>query len=450
MRSVMGEKLSFGMLPDLLRRTIRSRSMRNASSALSGQVASKISFLASMMLFSRFLPDGDLGSLLLAVAISQVGLFLSDMGVSVVLTRKLVLSDGGAETLLGPAFAVRGLLWLAGSSVLMTACLAAGYSGALPALLAVLFLSAGLDSFSEQCYAVFRARERMAWEGSSRAVGAAAGLGFAVACYLSGADVVIASLSFPLRSGVSLLLALSGQRRLKARVSLGKGWPSISRAVVAESFSMGLTGLLFVALQRIDSVFIEAMLGTGAVGAFQQCYRIADSLVFLVSPTLLPGALFPGLCRALAGGSRRASVHLYRLGALFLAIALLTALPVAIGGERFLRLVWGPGYLRGMAPGTMGSLLSLTMVTVPVFFLMHLMLTSLIAIGRQKAAVLPVTAAILLSAAGYRILIPEIGLVAVPSVIIAVNLMLIVLFGGSLAHYLRRGAPAAPPDPAVC
>ena len=418
--------------PGFLKRLTGSRPARNASVVLAGQTAGKVSFLASMMMLSRLLPDGDLGSLMLAVAVSQVVVFLSDMGVSVILNRKLVLTGRSGESFLGPAFAARCLLWLAGSALLLAGSAVSGYEGRLQALFAILFVSAGLEAMCEQCFALFRARERMGWEASARASGAVAGLAFAAACFLGGAGLLAAAVSFPLRNAVSLAVALYGQARLGAGLRLPAGWPGISRSIVAESLSMGVTGLLFIALQRMDSVFIDRMIGAPAVGAFQQCYRIADSLVFLVAPTLLPGALFSGLCRAVAGGRTSAGRHMRRLGALFLAMAALTALPVALAGEPLLRLIWGPGYLRGLAPGEMGTLLTLTMATVPCFFVMHLTLTGLIAAGRQKSTVLPVVLAIVLSAVSYRILIPVEGLRAVPEVISAVNILLALAFGAAL------------------
>lgn len=429
--------------PGFLKKVAGSRPARNASVVLAGQAAGKASFLASMMLLSRLLPDGDLGSLMLAVAVSQVVVFLSDMGVSVILNRKLVLAGRSGEAFLGPAFAARSILWLAGSAVLLAGSALSGYEGRLQVLFAILFVSAGLEALCEQCFALFRARERMGWEASARASGAAAGLAFAAACFLGGAGLLVAAISFPLRNAVSLAVALYGQTRLGAGVHLQAGWPKLSRAIVSESFSMGVTGLLFIGLQRMDSVFIDMMIGAPAVGAFQQCYRIADSLVFLVAPTLLPGALFPGLCRAVAGGRASAGRHIRRLGAMFLVMAALTALPVALGGEPILRLIWGPGYLRGLAPGEMGTLLTLTMVTVPCFFIMHLTLTGLIAAGRQKSTVLPVVLAIVLSAVSYRILIPIEGLRAVPEIISAVNILLAIAFGVALHRGL--GPDTAPP-----
>lgn len=423
---------------------VRSGTARNASSIMAGQIAGKASFLASMMLLSRLLSDGDLGSLMLAVAIAQVVVFLSDMGVSVVLNRKLVLSGRDGEAFLGPAFAARTVLWVAGSVLLLAGSALSGYDGRMQLLFAVLFVSAGFEAMCEQCFALFRARERMAWEAFSRVAGAVTGLGFVIACFLGGAGLLVAAISFPLRNAVSLAVALAGQARLGAAVRLGAGWRRLSGSMVAESFSMGVTGLLFIALQRMDSVIIDRTLGAAAVGAFQQCYRIADSLVFLVAPTLLPGALFPGLCRAVAGGRASAGRHMRRLGALFLAMALLTALPVALGGEWLLRLIWGPGYLRGLPPGEMGTLLSLTMATVPCFFLMHLNLTALVAAGRQRLTVLPVACAIVLSAVSYFLLIPVEGLRAVPEVISAVNILLALAFGFLLHRGLGPGTSTAP------
>ncbi|HRY61156.1 MAG TPA: oligosaccharide flippase family protein [Candidatus Fermentibacter sp.] len=433
------------MPPDgsLLKRTARSGTARNAYTILAGQIAGKASFLVSMMLLSRLLSDSDLGSLMLAVAIAQIVVFLSDMGVSVVLNRKLVLSGRGGEVFLGPAFAARSVLWLAGSAILLAGSALSGYEGRMQTLFAILLLSAGLEAMCEQCFALFRARERMAWEAFSRVAGALSGLGVVLACFLGGTGLLVAAISFPVRNAVSLMVALTGQARLGAAVRLGAGWRRMSGSIVAESFAMGVTGLLFIVLQRVDSVVIDRTIGAAAVGAFQQCYRIADSLVFLVAPTLLPGALFPSLCRAVAGGRESAGRFIRRLSALFLAMALLTALPVALGGEWLLRLIWGPGYLRGLPPGEMGVLLTLTMATVPCFFLMHLTLTSLIAAGRQRLTVLPVACAIVLSAVSYYLLIPIEGLRAVPEVIAAVNILLALTFGILLHRGLAQGSKAA-------
>ncbi|MFO8183648.1 MAG: oligosaccharide flippase family protein [Candidatus Aegiribacteria sp.] len=406
---------------------IRDRSSKAANSAwmLSGQFIGKGSLFISVMFLSRYLSDSDFGGLLFALVLGQIYLFLSDMGVSLVLNRRASMRPDDTQELLSASMTLRLILTLLGFPLMLAAGLLLGMSGDRLLIQGIIGLSVFFESYAEMFYSVFRAGERMMFEGFSRVSKGITGL--VLVLLVIGLDLGLTAVAFSyvIRTAAATAVAFGGLRSSGFSIR-----PLLRRDEVKELFlaslPLGIMGLVTIIHQRADNILIRQMLGENAVAAWQQCMKIIELMVLLVVPTLLPGALFPSLCRAYRdGGHLRETGDMARV---FTAFAVAVSLSVVSTGNRFLRFVWGSDYLRDISASSLQICLYLALAGLAVVYLMHILLASLLAVNKVRI-VIPVTAAaMVLVITGNLVLIPMVGLPSAGIFYLAGNLMILLSY----------------------
>ncbi|MCD4706958.1 MAG: polysaccharide biosynthesis C-terminal domain-containing protein [Candidatus Sabulitectum sp.] len=385
---------------------------RKANSAymLMGQIFGKAGLFVSLMIYSRILDDGSFGKLLFAVAIGLIVIFLSDMGATILITRRIATGNPVNNTLSSAIILRTGLSILSVLAV-MIAGWAAGYSSG--QLVLILLVSTGfiLDGFCETSFAAFRAGGHMVYEAVARAIHGALGIVLAVFAWKTGQGVFFAGGTYIIRVIPSVFFVYTV---LRTRMGFGI---KFSRKVFASvlpllkaAVPLGLVGMFFVAGERLDSVFIKAELGDEAIAAYQQCIKILEVLILIVTPTLLPGALFAALCEAVQAGWGRARERIAWMTELFLVIAITLIIPLWAAEQHVLRIVWGSEFLRGVSPGELRSVFRIVLMTLPVAYIFHMFMAIIIAVERQKKAVPIVALSLGIEIILFLILIPLMGI----------------------------------------
>lgn len=386
----------------------------NSAWMLGGQLAGKGAFFASLMLYSRSLGDAEFGRLVFSVALGVFVLFLSDMGATLITTRRVAAAQAAAATALGEALQLRAVLGVSAYLLLLAFGAASGYSQHQLALLALVGAGVILEGFCETYFAIFRASERMHPEGIARLAEGAVCLGLAAVISRSGMGVGWAGLAYLLRSAVSLAICIQAARSLGIRPGMGSDRGRLA-LLFRESLPLGVMGLLLVSTQRLDNLLVMNYSGEAAVGAYQRCYRIYEALILVVAPTLLPGALFPELCRAVRGSRARARGFIRNMTEAFLAVAAAACIVLLAAGLDLPRLVWGPGFLGGLDPAQVLLTYRIFVLAVPVTYLFHVCLATVLAQEKQSIVLPLFGAAVLIQFAGNLLLIPRLGLVAAAS-----------------------------------
>ncbi len=168
--------------------------------------------------------------------------------------------------------------------------------------------------------------------------------------------------------------------------------------------------MLFAAGERLDSIFIKAELGDEAIAAYQQCVKILEALVLIVTPTLLPGALFAALCEAVDIGWGKARERIAWMTELFLMIGFVLVIPLWASKDQILRIVWGSEFMRGIAPAELGMAFRIVLLTLPIAYIFHMFMAIIISVERQKKAVPVVAIALCIEVILFLVLIPVIGI----------------------------------------
>ncbi len=386
---------------------------RRANSAymLLGQIVGKAGLFGSLMIFSRILEDGAFGELLLSVSIGLIVVFLSDMGVSMLVTRRIATGEP-VNSVFTAALVTRTVLSSIALAVVMLSVSLAGYSSRQILLVFLVSSAFVLNGYCESAFALFRAREQMVYEGAARILHGLLGIGLALYALYSGRGVVFAGSTYILReipalvfAGVALVSVTKFRPDLR-RESLGK-----VRPLFAAALPLGLAGIMIAAGQRLDGVFIKAFLGDAAIAAYQQCLKLLEALVLIVTPTLLPGALFPVLCLAVKKGWGEARMRVAWMTELFLVLAFLLIIPLWAGEDHVLRTVWGEDFLRGSSPGDVGMTYRLVLLTLPVAYMFNMFMSTTIATERQRKVLPAVFFPLMMEMALFLLLIPFLGIV---------------------------------------
>jgi O-antigen/teichoic acid export membrane protein len=374
---------------------------------LVGQFIGKGSLFISIMFLSRYLSDGDFGGLLFVIVLGQIYLCLSDMGVSLILNMRSSIRPVDTQELLSESLMLRIILSFLGFPLLMLAGLLLNMTPDRMLILGIIGVSVFFESFAELFYSVFRAREKMIYESICRILMGITGLGAVLLLIHIKMDLTAIASAYVARAFAAAIAAVVFLRRIGFSLM-----PSIDKGKLKNLFiaalPLGIMGLVTVVHLRADNILIRQILGENAVAAWQECLRIIEVMLLLVVPTLLPGALFPSLCRAFRdGGYKRQTGHMARI---FTGLAVVPFLAVLSAGNRFLRFVWGNDYLRGFDASELQLCLYLSLAGLATVYLMTILLGSLMALNKVRIVIPVTTAALIFVIGGNLLLMPVIGL----------------------------------------
>lgn len=403
----------------------RSSRAANSGFMLSGQFIGKGALFLSIMLLSRYLPDADFGGLLFSIILGQVYLLFSDMGVSLVINMRISTRPEDSQELLSRSITLKTVLTMLGLPLVVLAGVTLGMSQQRLLVLSIIGLSVIFESYTEIFYSIFRARERMVYESSSRILMGLTGLALVITAIHFRSGLLVIAMTYVVRAMVAFTASLFCLKRMGFTLSLSRKLGKV-KELLSASIPLGIMGLVIVLHQRADNVIIRQMMGENAVAAWQECLRIIEILILLVVPTLLPGALFPALCRAFR--DREYQRQTGDMARVFTALAVMPSLAVISTGNRFMRYIWGVDYLRGISPGTLQLCLYLSLMGLAVLYLMNIMINSLLAVNKIKI-VIPVTlSALVLVVAGNLLFIPIVGLASAGIFFVTGNLLVLLSY----------------------
>jgi O-antigen/teichoic acid export membrane protein len=393
---------------------------------LTGLVVGKGALFLSLMLLSRYLDDTSFGTITFAISLSLILYFIIDMGVSLIANRKFSIDPSRIQEVFSTALGLRAILTLLGYSLLLGASLIF-YSKTQALIVGIIGAGVVLESWGELVFAIFRSRERMELEARSRIAGAVTSLVLVLIVVRADLGVYAAAATYTVRAAVLLTSAFLALGRFRIRLTPGFSRTHITK-LLRESWPLGAMGLLLVAFQRLDVVIMEACMGIRAVGAYNELFRVLETMVLVITPTLLPGALFPSLCRVFRDGWSGFSRRMGGIAQLITGLAVLVMIPVFAGGTRLLESLWGSDYLRGQDPGDFQLAFIILMAAIPILFWMNYLVAGVIAAGRQKITIVVTAVSLLLSVGGNLVLIPMIGLPGAAIMVAASNGVMALLY----------------------
>lgn len=369
---------------------------RNATVLMASQVVTWLSTFVLMIFLPRYLGTEDYGRLFLAMSVTMIAQVFVDFGGAYFIAKEIARHRDRAPQLIADSIAFRLGLSLLSFTMLVLFAWAAGYPWEVRALIGILAAAKFWEGPLGVLISAFQGFEEMVHRSfvaiSERVLLTVAG----VAALVLGAT----SLEIAIIMAVSTLIGcFVGFRRLRLFV---EKLPRVRWQSIPGLFRSGLPYLMMaifaVIYYRINAVMLSFLAPETVVGWFGAAFRFFDILMFF--PSILSMAVFPVLSRQ--AGEKDSVVP---MTAKSLEIILLGGVPVAIATYAFAEDIIA--LLFGLA-GYHGSVVILKAL-VPGLLLVYVdfvLVTSIIAMDRQRTWSIVALAAIPLSIGLNYLLIP--------------------------------------------
>jgi len=321
---------------------------RNLRWLLVSESTARILGLVYTALAARLLGLERFGLLALALVFSEAFQLLAGLSFPEVLIRRAAAAPGRTGTVLGAMLRIQTAALV--PAVLLGGVLGSIYGGVLAVLLP---LSAGLGwlrALARTHLAVTAATEDFrptAIHAVGERLGALAALG---GFLLAGRDFVLFFVFLTAASGLTLLYAAGtsrgGLRRLAREAGDGTSRAETEtdaspRALLGEGLSFSAVRWIGVLHNRLDTVLIQALAGSGALGLYAAAYRLMEA--FKILPNLAERTLFPILSRAVGDRVRLGRLTARSIKAL-VGIAAPLALLAWVLGPAVVPLIYGADY----------------------------------------------------------------------------------------------------------
>ena len=417
----------------------------NSGVQVAGKIASTALGFVVIAIVARALGPSGAGRYYTALAFLQVFGVLADLGLYIVLLKKLAEDPDHADDWASAAFTLRfitalGLLVIAPAASLFTS-----YPGDVKVAIAIGSLSTFAIVMNQVLVGIFQRGLQMGKVVVAELVGRAALLGATLlAVWVSpsvAAIMVAVSVGALVNFGVSLWFS---RRLVRIRLRVDR---SRLRVLVREGWPVALSVAFNLVYFKADILILSATHPASEVGLYGQAYKVLE--VLITFPAMLAGLLTPILASAYASRDRERFRFVLQRAVHGLA---LLAFPLAAGtafvAVQVMRLTGGDDFT-GAAPA-----LTVLMVATAAIFFGNLFANTVVAIGAQRRMLWGYAAVAVGALLAYLAVIPTQGMMAAATVrvvselaitAIAVTLVLrathVALSLRSLARVLAACAP---------
>jgi O-antigen/teichoic acid export membrane protein len=372
--------------------------LRNWSLLAGGHVVSSLMALVLMVTLSRTLGDVEFGRLYLALTLSSIIGIVVDLGLSPVVARAVARDRSLARPYFWRAAA---LLACAGTGmylVLVGLVGLLGFTDAVRSLVIVLGVLMLADGLFMLLGAVFQGHERMSIPMLARVAANAFTLMLVIPLLLRGYGTLMVALVIVLAAGLRVAILAVASRRLAGFQLPAPPAPSWS-ALVGAGWPFLVSQCLGLFVFRIDVVILARMATEAAVGWYAAASRLMEAFNFI--PVVLATATYPVLSRLWVDardefeGTVRKTLDLLLVLTVPVAVTLF-ALAEDIVGFFFTLDEYGSAV----------PILRIQAISLALVFVDYLLVSMLMAIGRERVWIAIVGAACFVNPALNWLLIP--------------------------------------------
>ena len=361
-----------------------------------GQVVTWLLSTVYLAVVSRYLGPVRQGELSLALAIVAVLALAIGLGMDTLITRTVARAPERASSLVSAAILVRLALSIPGLIVLYVYTEMAHLNAETRGVAVVLAVGMVIGACGNTLVAAFQGRERMAPGVVVAVVQNALGLGVAILIAWQRAGVIYFAVANIIIDGLLLALNLYWIRhvaRLTLRVPL-----RVIREVVAGSLAFWASSIFLTIYIYVDSIILQAVAGTQAVGIYAPATRMFAVTLFL--PAIIGAVTLPLLSRL----GVDAGADFDRVSRKTLSLLIACAVPITIGLATFSRPLILTVFGNAFSPSV--PVLVVLSLCIPFMFLNIQFNQMLTARDRQKVWTIIMAASCVLNPVANLILIP--------------------------------------------
>jgi O-antigen/teichoic acid export membrane protein len=265
------------------------RIARNALARLSGEIVAKAASLVFFVTMARELGREGFGAFMFALGLTGALVVCAGFGTDELTAREVARDRSRAGRFVADVISLKTVT---ATTLLLGAVLVVSLGDFSPDTLpAVALVGAGvaIEALSRTWYATFQAHERLDLVSLSVIAQRTATAVVGVVLLKLGAGVVVAAIVFLAGAFLGLATAMFSARRLGVHADRPdrRRWGALLRA----GLPIGIAGLLFVLLLRLDVTLLSFLSGEAEVGIYAAAYRLVEATQFLswaISAAMLP------------------------------------------------------------------------------------------------------------------------------------------------------------------
>jgi O-antigen/teichoic acid export membrane protein len=394
------------------------RIARNTFARASGEAVAKAASLVLYVTMARELGSEGFGTFMFALALTGALIIGAGFGTDELTAREVARDRSRASRYLSNVTAIKALTSIVLLGVAVALVALGDYSTESRLAVCIVGVGVALEVMSRTSYALFEAHERLGLVSRSVIIQRVLTAIVGIAVLRAGGGVVAVSFVFAAGALVGLVAAEVSVRRLGVRRTTPEpsSWPALVRA----GLPIGLAGLLFVLLLRLDVTLLSFIAGEAEVGFYAAAYRLVEGTQFIAWAA--SAAMLPWLARAEGAGAWFGLSRALELGLKVLA-ALLLPVTVAciVFAEQIVDLLYGAGFRDSVAP------LQLLALTCTLYGVQALLSTAFIARDSPWAFARLVGVAVVLNVVANLLLIPPYGAAGSAAAALASSLALTIL-----------------------
>lgn len=315
-----------------------------------------------------------LGELALASSIWVIASVFLGFGTDTYIIKTVARAPEKAKQLIPATITIRSVLFLVSALLVWAYINFMGYSTTVATIAFFVGVSVIGGQISGSITAVLTGLERMELVSFANVATKIAYTGSCLLFLFMGLGVYwVAGASI-----ISVIVGLLFLWRAVTRESLASytvDFSDIPR-IMSSSYQYLITSLMLAVYQNIDSMFIASLVDAKAVGYYGTAMGLYATMMFL--PTVIGTIIFPILSRGFAEASSQINNIVRRTFNLMFVISVPIGFGIAVVGEPFVQLIYGPEF----APS--GTILSMFGVVLIFTYLNTFFAQLLISVDRTK------------------------------------------------------------------
>jgi O-antigen/teichoic acid export membrane protein len=258
-----------------------------------GEAGSKVAMLVLYAVMARALGQDDFGDFTSAASLALLVL-VAGFGVDFTTTKLVARGDVAAGAAFRDSITTKVALGVVVIAAVVGVAAVGGYSRQVVAGTALLGAATLIELVTMSVHAVLRGVERTGPIAQGQLLQRSATAVLGIVALTQGAGLVVVALLWILSASVGLLFTLSRAVRMGA-VPQGRRSAAGARAVLRDSFGLGLSSVFGAALSRLDVIILGLLQPAAAVALYGASYRLFESCLFVVGTFAF--AAYPMLSR---------------------------------------------------------------------------------------------------------------------------------------------------------
>jgi O-antigen/teichoic acid export membrane protein len=342
-----------------------------------GEAGSKVAMLLLYAVMARELGRQDFGDFTSAASLALLVL-VAGFGVDFTTTKLVARGDVAAGAAFRDSVTTKVALGLVVIAAVVGVATVGGYSGQVVAGTALLGVATLVELVTMSVHAVLRGVERTGPIAQGQLLQRSATAVLGIVALTQGAGLVVVAVLWIACASLGLLFTLSRALRIGA-VPQGRRSVAGARAVLRDSFGLGLSSVFGAALSRLDVIILGLLQPAAAVALYGASYRLFESCLFVVATFAF--AAYPMLSRIGSDDGAAMGVAYGRV----LKVLVVTTVPLVLALTLFAapitELAYGSQYDDAVS--------SLQLLAPAILFTGAFTMTCnvLAALGRQRAVV---------------------------------------------------------------